>query len=346
MKKTLIALAVLAAAGTSFAQVTVSGKLGFSYQKNANAAGGAANHGMQMADGDIGFKAVEDLGGGMSITADTRMKLRGRDTTIDGRDAHLTLVTGVGAFRLAAAETCSKLEDVMSGATSTSTGIDNTYSALDTCSNVDAASYIVPVGPFTGSLSYIEFVPGAGVASTVTAWIVGGTYSAGPLMVSMDHTAFQADKTASLVTTSGTVPGFGSYADGGTRTRLVGSYDFGVAKIGAGFQVKNKSAADQYLLSLAVPVGALTFGIDYANRAAQGNPDLDAAAKGAASAVYGVANGDDSRTYLAVGATYALSKTTSFNVTAAQHTGAGANSLTGAKAKYENEYRMRLMKSF
>lgn len=341
MKKSLIALAVLAAAGTSYAQVTISGKLGFSYQKNAAVPTGAANHGMQMSDGDIGFKATEDLGGGMSITADSRMKLRGRDTAIDGRDAHLTLVTGVGAFRLAAAETCSKLEDVMSGATSTATGIDSKYSALDTCSNVDAASYIVPVGPFTGTLSYIEFVPGAGVSTTVTAWVVGGTYSAGPMMVSMDHTSYQADKTAGVP-----VAGFGSYADGGARTRLVGSYDFGVAKIGAGYQVKNKAAADQYLLSLAVPVGALTFGIDYANRASQGNPDLDAAGKSAAATVYGVADGDDSRTYLAIGANYALSKTTSFNVTAAQHTGAGANSKTAVKAQYENEYRIRLMKSF
>lgn len=341
MKKSLIALAVLAAASSSFAQVTISGKLGFSYQKNANAAGGAPNHGMQMADGDIGFKATEDLGGGMSITADSRMKLRGRDTTIDARDALLTLVTGVGAFRFATTETCSKLQDVMSGATSTATGNDSRFSPLDPCANIDSASYIVPIGPFTGALSYIEYIPGAGLASTVNAWALTGTYSNGPVMVSIDHTAFQADKATTVP-----MPGFGSLADGGSRTRLVGSYDFGVAKVGAGFQTKNKAAANQYLLSVAVPVGALTFGIDYASREAQGKFDMDAAGTIATSTVYGNNNGDASRSYLAIGASYELSKTTKFNATVAQHTGAGQNSLSGAKAQYENEYRLRLMKSF
>ena len=69
MKKTLIAAAVLAVSGVASAQVSVTGGLGFSYQKNANAVGGSANHGMQMTDGNLNFAATEDLGGGMKITA-------------------------------------------------------------------------------------------------------------------------------------------------------------------------------------------------------------------------------------------------------------------------------------
>lgn len=342
MKKTIVALAVLAASGATFAQATISGKLGFSYQKDADVVAGsnAANHGMQMADGDLNFAATEDLGGGMSVTARSAFVSRGRDTTIAPRDATLTLVTTVGAFRMGAVETCSKLGEVMSGATSASTGADSKFSALDPCAFIDIASYIVPVGPVTAVVSYVEFGPGPGaglLASNFTnAWVLGGTYSAGPLMVSADYTTYKAD----------TAGAFGQYADGGARTRLVGSYDLGVAKIGAGIQNKNKGAAGQYVLSLAVPMGPVTFGIDYASRASQGTADLSAAAKLAATSVYGVTEGEDARTYLAVGANYALSKTTTVNATYAQHTGAGANSTTGATAQYSNEYRLRLMKSF
>ena len=99
MKKTLIALAVLAASGASFAQVSVTGKLGFSIQKSAEVAGGSANQGMQMADGDINFAAKEDLGGGMSITAKQAFQLRGRDTPVTARDASLTLASGMTILR-------------------------------------------------------------------------------------------------------------------------------------------------------------------------------------------------------------------------------------------------------
>jgi len=347
MKKTIVALAVLAASGATFAQATISGKLGFSYQKNANVAGGAANHGMQMADGDLNFAATEDLGGGSSITARSAFVSRGRDTAIAARDATLTLVSSVGAFRLGAVETCSKLTEVMSGATSVSTGVDSRLSALDGCSNIDIASYIAPIGPVTAAVSYVEFVPGGGNASTVNAWVLGGTYSAGPLMISADYTTYKGDS-KSVTAAAGAVPAYsiGSYADAGTRTRLVGTYDFGVAKLGAGMQAKNKGAAAQYVVSLAVPMGPVTIGIDYASRAAQGAADLDVLGATAAAVVYGTANGDEAKTFMAIGANYALSKTTTLNATYAKHTGAGANTLTNAKAGYNDEYRIRLMKAF
>ena len=337
MKKTLIALAVLAASGASFAQVSVTGKLGYSFQKNANVAGGAANQGMQMADGDVNFTATEDLGGGMSITAKQALRLRGRDTVVDARDASLALTTGFGLFRLSSVETCSKNEDVLSGAVSLSTTMDSKFSALDICSNIDAATYAAPIGPVVAYVSYVEFVPGAGNASTLNAWVLGGKYTAGPLMAGLEYTAYKGDRATAI----------GNMGDSASRTNLYGTYDLGVAKLGLGIQTRNKNAATQYAASVAVPMGALTVGLDYAYREAQGAySDMGAAGLAANFAGFGNANGDDARTYVGLGANYAMSKTTTLNVSYGKHTGAGANSITKAVAQYDNEYRIRLMKAF
>ena len=56
MKKSLIALAALAAFGTASAQstVTINGKFGASYTSNTSNAGVKAN-GLAMQDGDVNF---------------------------------------------------------------------------------------------------------------------------------------------------------------------------------------------------------------------------------------------------------------------------------------------------
>ena len=66
MKKTLIALAALAATGATFAQATISGNIGFSWQQSpVKAASGDGSHvqGFAINDGEIYISAKEDLGG-------------------------------------------------------------------------------------------------------------------------------------------------------------------------------------------------------------------------------------------------------------------------------------------
>ena len=64
MKKTLIALAAVAATTVSFAQVTIYGKVDLNLGKAIGATGSAT---MQQASGSrLGFKGTEDLGGGLS----------------------------------------------------------------------------------------------------------------------------------------------------------------------------------------------------------------------------------------------------------------------------------------
>jgi predicted porin len=78
MKKTLIALAAVAATSAAFAQssVTISGKLGAQFvQETSNT--GVKGNGFNIVDGDVNFAMVEDLGGGLkaNFQVDTRYRL-------------------------------------------------------------------------------------------------------------------------------------------------------------------------------------------------------------------------------------------------------------------------------
>ena len=74
MKKTLIALAVLAASGASFAQVTITGNYTAGYRVSSGVgatatANGADQGGLGNDTSALTFEAKEDLGGGMAAGA-------------------------------------------------------------------------------------------------------------------------------------------------------------------------------------------------------------------------------------------------------------------------------------
>jgi predicted porin len=322
MKKTLIALAALAATGAFAQQATVTGKLGYSYQMGADST--ARGHGMQMTDGDIVFAASEDLGGGMKVDASSAIKLRGRDTGVAGRNATIGLTTGVGKLTVGAIEICSTIDNVAGAPISLAYAQDNGTASttdpsagkapLDACLNTDIASFSAPLGPVTLGVAYLDSIggAGAGAGAPFTANLVSLGYSAGALSLGLDHTVF-ANKTSPLF-------------DGLARTRLTASYDLGMAKLGFGHQVKNHDVASQTTFSVSVPVGAATVGLAYATRASQD-----------ASAAYGLA-AEKSRSSTAVGVDYALSKLTTVNVSWANY--------SEATGTLDNEYRVRLMKAF
>lgn len=324
MKKTLVALAVIAASSASFAQVTITGKLGFSYDKGPDAA--ARSHGMSMTDGDIVFAASEDLGGGMKIDASSAVKLRGRDTAVAGRNGTIGLTTGVGKFTFGAVESCNKIDNVAGAPVSLAYAQDNGGvgggAPLDACANLDIASFNVPVGPVTLGVAYIDSIGVAGAGANgittvpYTANQVSLGYAAGALALGLDHTVFARSNSA--------------LADGLARTRLTVSYDLGMAKVGFGHQVKNHDVASQTTFSVSVPMGAATVGLAYATRASQG-----------ASATYALA-AEDSRSSTAIGVDYALSKLTTVNVSWANYN----VSKTQTGLDLDNEFRVRLMKAF
>jgi hypothetical protein len=109
------------------------------------------------------------------------------------------------------------------------------------------------------------------------------------------------------------------------RTRLTGPYDAGVAKVGLGYQSFTMGQAGMYNVGLSVPVGNMIAGVTYAVKEAQS----------ATNQIGATAAPEASVTTL--GLTYNLSKLTNVSVGYAVYTGVAAA---------DNEYRIRLMKSF
>jgi hypothetical protein len=337
MKKTLVALAALAATG-AFAQVTVTGKLGFSVQKTADITTTAASQGMRVTDGDVVFTATEDLGGGYKATASQAVLLRGRDTAVSGRDATITLTTPVGALYAGAVESGPLLANAYAGAPmSFATGADSVV--LDGYNNIDVVGFKAPLGSVTVGVAHLELNSGLGsnVASTlgnsalaapagispINGNQISVGYAAGALAIDADYTVFSAN--TNMVG--------GMLYDGHARTRVAGTYDMGVAKVGLGFQSKNHDVAGQYAFGISAPLGALTVGLTYSARNKQ---DV--------SAAYGLAAAD-ARSGTTVALRYDLSKTTNIYAGYGVYSGMGAADTSGTD-KYDNEYRIRLLKSF
>jgi|GEM_PF-993600 len=369
----LAAVASLATSGAAFAQATISGNIGVSWQQNAaiKSTDGSHIQGLSVNDGEIYISATEDLGGGMSATARGGFTMRGRGTSIMDRDATVSLKGGFGVVTAGALRSCGSLVSVQSGAV-TGTAYSGNESEraipLDTCSIVDVLMYTLPVGPVMLSATYGEFAGGVTYYNATSAPIVPasldskgnvggvtftdltGVYAAGPVMVSLGITTFgvvynEAVKRQALLN-AGLKNDVLVIGDGLMRTRLVGTYDAGLAKIGLGYQTKTMGLADQYVVSVAVPYGNALFGLDYTARGAQGVIDKGALGATAANALFGVKNGDAASSSIGVGATYNFSKTTNLNASYITYTDAGRNTLTPTAATLDTEYRVRLLKSF
>ena len=361
MKQKLIAVAALIATGSSFAQVTLTGQMGFSWQQSpVVAADGSHDQGLSMNDGDIYVTATEDLGGGISATARGGLVIRGRGTAITDRDGLVNLTTPMGGLTVGNVRSCGPLDAVKSGAVTGTvyTANETVFQVpIDKCSLIDSISYASPkFSNVTVNAVYGEFNDSAtanqkGNTTGLTFTVLGATYAAGPLMATADYTLYAAAKSTSQNPT-----GLLSALDGWSRVRLAGTYDAGVAKLGLGYQTWTWGKADQYLASLAIPYGNMLFGIDYMGRAAQGaaskGTDAENAALDAVSlALSGTKNGDSASSALGLGATYRFSKTTDVNASYITYTDAGknVNPNTGAvtyTGKLDTEYRIRLLKTF
>ena len=382
MKKTLIALAALAVTGAAFAQVTLTGNIGPSFQKSPvlqffGPGTIPEQQGLFVQDGDMFVTATESLGTGMSITARGGVTLRGRGGSVGTRDTTVALTTPFGRITAGSIRTCGQLNTVLSGQVTgghyTAQETSNLL-PLDKCSLIDMANFSAPVGPVLLSLTYVEFLataPAGGVAgsgdfSGLTAAVIGGTYSKGPLSVTADYTSYsqrlagQQGGTGGLFNSLGGQPAVDAF-DGADRTRIVGSYDFGMAKLGLGYQTKNFGVADQYVASVSVPMGAVTLGLDYTARAAQGALKSPAglpgvAARTVAYGVTGARDGDKAWSSVGVGANYSFSKSATLNVSYITYQDVGANDKSAfgsvivgsgkTPSLLSDEYRIRLLKTF
>ena len=352
MKKLLIVAALTAT--SAMAQVTVSGSIGASYQLSpvlnyvASPAGASTTRaqGLQTQDGEIIITAVEDLGVGYKVIAKGGVTTRGRDTGVETRDATVTLITPVGAFTGGAVRTCGPWETVMTRVVTGPVRSENetVSTPLPKCNSVDALNYTLPLAKTMVNVTYSEYGAGALNSTGLTALTVSGVYTDGSVMFGTDVTSFAQS-------TGGTAAVGRPILDGLARTRVFGSYDFGVAKLGLGYQGYSRVAAATKMASVSVPVGHVALGLEYVVRDEQGvvNGELTAAGAGVravATALFGATNGDKAMSSTGIGATYSFSKSTSLNASYIVYKDVGANSISNAPKKLEDEYRVRLLKTF
>ena len=289
MKKSLIALAVLAASGAAMAQssVTLFGIVdtGVGYVKNSGtkAAGttaGQNKYGISTngnVNSRLGFRGVEDLGGGLKAGFWLESQLSPDDGNASGfsfsRRSTISLMGGFGEVRMGRELTAGYVKtstyDVFGqvgmgmfrGWNLGTVAADNDFNGFR-ASNM--LSYYTPnFGGFTAAVNY-GFGESA-VGGSKTGRYVGGyaAYDNGPLSVS-----FAMDKN------NGAAAVLSSVDADRTQLSLGGSYDLGMAKITGLVQrveiennlvANNETKFNNWMLGVSAPVGPGTIKAQYAS---------------------------------------------------------------------------------
>jgi predicted porin len=279
MKKTLVALAVLAASGASFAQVTLTGEATWGY--SARTTGGATAtdaSGFGVDTSELYFATSEDIGGGNSVK--TSMGIGGADRGgyitgggVQGMD--FTIAVG-GASTGTLKVGTTKGADYLSGGGSSASVVgsniafdDKVFSARTISDNL---SYSLPVGPVTLAVSHREAASATLVDTAGPAVGLGaGTTGSGALGQRKD-----------AITVKGTFSGltfdanYSVYDNKGTTSTGVddnslyaaANYNFGVAKVGFGFENRKKTlgSVNDLYLAAAASFGAFDAGVEFASR--------------------------------------------------------------------------------
>jgi len=253
MKKSLIALAVLAASGAAMAQSTVTlygvadlavaKTTGVKLAANANA---LANNG----NSRFGLRGSEDLGGGLkanfNIEAAVNLANGATDANMFQRAAWMELAGGFGSLRAG-----RSLSPSFYGIASWElTGTAN-YSAVanmfgfgaGTRNNV-MVTYTTPnLGGLTASIGHVLEANGVvNGHANLNKWDMNVIYSAGPV-------------TAALT--------YGKVENGVKSASLGGSMNFGAVKVAASFQ-DPAGAVKGFTLGASAPMGPVTLTADLA----------------------------------------------------------------------------------
>lgn len=330
MKKTLVALAVLATAGSAFAQnsISLTGNFGAGVQRTISKGGAYDRAGIAITDGSLTFAGAEDLGSGLkagfSLSADffRPANLAGLGTSgesgVATTDSFLTLGGGFGTVKAGIWESRSAAWDNGNVAPislpidlydSASVNAKN-HQLLQSAARDARVSYASPsFGGFKAGLVVSERAygrqafPAEAAAAGEEGISLSGSYAAGGLSVGL------ALKNLNLQDRN-------SY-------QLGGNYDFGVVKVGAGVDLNQQGAgADDrlgYLVSLAAPIGPVSVGVTYIQSDLQDDP----AAVG-------------------LGVEYAISKRTALNASLGKFLSGGQD----WEDAHQSQYRLKLIHSF
>ena len=253
MKKTLIALAAVAATSASFAQATLSGEFAWGYLSSTDGAGKSTSGG-GIDTAQLAFKANEDLGGGMSVAVSMKINANGFGEGAKADDQSLTLVTPFGAVSLLT----YKPSDWVSQASGAATWYGLDGKVLSARSTRDAIAYTVPLM--------------AGLTVTAAMLEPGGSLGEGAGNVGSDGQSiynFGAKYTLGAAVLQAAYLSYTNTDKAGASTESVmrfgGTYDLGVAKVGAGYQTAKLLGGagdnDQYAVSASAPIGG-NFGVN------------------------------------------------------------------------------------
>jgi len=243
MKKTLIAIAAIAAMGAASAEVTLYGKLDAGV--SSSTADGSVNQGAQFGSGNyegsrIGVKGSSEIAGGVKGIFQIEGGLGATDGSFSnfGREAFLGLTGGFGTVAVGKQWTPydSAFNDAMEyngfsamgkafcGGVHCDDGTDGSGAAKN------AIQYTTPA--MSGLTASVMYAPNADATSTSSATNYSGfgvTYANGPLSVNL-----ATEKVLSSVNTSTATPGLYT-----TAWIVAAGYNLGVATVNVGFETAN-----------------------------------------------------------------------------------------------------------
>ena len=258
MKKTLIALAAVAAVSTSFAQVAITGGVDFTYGKTTDGAKGIA-----ATDAYIDVGVTEDLGGGLKSTISMEFNSDGAWAANNySGDKSINLTGPNGTLVVINTRSGGILNNIMFAPEVSSTDHwSGANSGVMARGGVDALVYMAPaMGPVTLGYKYVEGGDGYGSPTSVTH-VLYGKYAQGPLTAVAEYNIRNSE-----------------YLTGdarGQRLDATVTYDAGVAKVALGIETaglntanntNTGTAATATLLSALVPVGNNSVGVNWGKR--------------------------------------------------------------------------------
>ena len=347
MKKSLIALAVLAASGAAMAQssVTLYGIADAFVGSTETQVGGIGQRQTAVSTSGVngsrwGLKGSEDLGGGMAaiFTLESGFSLdtgaSAQNGTLFSRQAFVGLQSGFGTVSLGRQYSAY---DNLQGATNhnydaftfSARGPVSANGVRDYNNRIDnSIAYTSPsFGGFSGAVVYGFGENKNSNVGTPAAPILNSDatdsasvhikYANGPILVGY---AYQQDKQV----------GVGAAQDKNKYNLLGGSYDFGVAKLTGSYNTaKNNTYSDKEgQIGVSVPFGAAAISAGYARSKSEGN-GIERTGKG-----------------YSVLATYALSKRTGLYAGAQNTESYGAFTAAAAPKTETTTYGLGVRHSF
>jgi len=264
MKKSLIALAVLAASGAAMAQssVTMYGVADLGLVKSNGISTQMSGNGlMNNGNSRLGVRGVEDLGGGLKASFNFEEGINAKSGATDAatyqRNAWLALSGGFGRFQMGRTLNPSfygvAAWELTGTANYSAVGNQFGYTGEGPRTN-SVFQYTTPnMGGFSGTIGYTakpDNTASVGNAKTDLNLI----YANGPIAAALSY-----NKTASLK----------------SNVALGGSYDFGMFKLAGSLQDDKAINAKGFTIGGTVPVGPVALTLDIARQTTSGAANTD-----------------------------------------------------------------------